>query len=280
MADSLRRLSLILMFITLVPGLVVGLGGLWAIWRMEGRVASALENTADLTLRALTTTEKALDAAASSLDEAQDNFTLIRGSVDEISDALLTTVSVTGQIGDLVGGELTAILADTRSSLEVVQSSARLIDDTLAVVTMLPFIGSRYAPEMPLEKSIGKVAASLDGIPASLIEVQNELQATSQSLSALQADIDQLGGELGNVEKDLETARQAVTEYQRILDEVIQRLTRIRPAIAGWVRAVAIGLSVLCVWVLLMQIALLLQALANSPRRTAPEVSPAPQTPA
>ncbi len=230
-------------------------------------MVQTLETATDLTLRTLTTTEKVLDAAAGSLEEAQDNFTLIRGSVNEISNALTTTSSVTGQIGTLVGDELTAIIEDTQSSLKAVQSSARLIDDTLAVITMLPLIGSRYAPDMPLEQSIGKVAASLDGIPASLAEVQNELQATSQSLSALQADIEGLGSELGNVEKDLETARQAVAEYRRILDEIIRHLTAIRPALAGWVRAVAIALSILCVWVLLMQIALLLQALANSPRR-------------
>jgi len=279
MKSSLQRLSVFLLILAVVPGVVVSLGGLWAVWRLEGRVAQTLETTADLTLRTLTTTSALLDAVAGSLDEVQSNLTLIRGSVDEISDTLSTTVNVTGQIGALVGDELTTIIEDTQSSLKAVQSSARLIDDTLAIVTMLPLIGSRYTPETPLEKSVGRVYTSLDGVPASLRQIQSELTATSKSLASLQQDVQKLGGELGHLEEDLETARQSVAEYQRILKQLTGRLSEIRPAIAGWVRAVAIALTVLCVWVLLTQAALLLQVLANAPVRveTAGKVGTADQ---
>jgi len=262
---------MILLIIGVVPALVISLGGIWVIWRLEGKTTQALESATDLALRTLTTTEQVLTLGASSLNEVQDNLILIRSSADEISTALSTTVNVTGQIGTLVGEELIGVIESTQSSLKTMQSSAQLIDQTLTVITALPFIGNRYAPKVPLEKSIGEVNSNLDNIPDTLMQIQAELQATSKSLSALQEDVQKLGTELESVEENLKSAHQSVTEYQRIADEAISQLTAIRSAIASWVRAFAIGLTILCLWILLTQLALLIQVLVNKPSKVTEE---------
>ena len=86
---------------------------------------------------------------------------------------------------DLVGVEMVGFVNNTQTSLTSVQSSARVVDDFLGLLSSLPLIGARYKPDVPLEDSIALVKTSMDPLPDSLLKIRRDLDVSAANVATL-----------------------------------------------------------------------------------------------
>lgn len=79
------------------------------------------------------------------IESCEENppFIFMQTTSTEIAASLDQTAPMVEGIGILVGKNIDELILNTQSSLAVAQSSAKLVDDTLSLITALPLIGRR-----------------------------------------------------------------------------------------------------------------------------------------
>ncbi|NMC81158.1 MAG: hypothetical protein GYA59_17495 [Chloroflexi bacterium] len=256
-------------------GVVISLAGLVVVWRVQAQVVTRVQNGLDLLDRTLDSTGTLLAVAEDSLQRAEEDLALLSDMSAEAGLTLETTTEVTTHLGDLLGEDLTAVVTETQKSLDTAQTSAKLIDDTLRLVSAVPFIGAAYKPEVPLQESVAEVSASLDAVPKTLAAVQSSLLSTTRDTQTLQADLGLLSENLLEIQLKMGELKQVTGSYQQILGEAQADLQNVHRDFAGWVRGASLGISLLLFWLLLSQPALLFQGLALLQRAQQKE-APAP----
>ncbi|MEA4909229.1 MAG: hypothetical protein GYA17_11905 [Chloroflexi bacterium] len=257
---TLRLTGSLLIFAALL-GAVVSISGLVALWSVQSQVVSSLTSASDLLGRTLTATGDLLNVADATLAQLEGDVDVLEATVSHLAGTIDTTTGVADSIASLVGDDLTGVVRDTQHSLDSVQSSAKLIDDTLRVITAIPFLGTRYQPEVPLETSIAEVSGSLDDMPAALRKVERSLRDASGDAQTMSADIQTLSERVAELKTNLSAARQVIAQYQDILGEAQQGVTTLQANLPGWTRTLAWSFSALLAWLLIAQAGLLTQGL-------------------
>ena len=171
-------------------------------------------DTIEMTVAATT---NMLDVVNTTLDQAGANIQAIEASLIDVTAALSTASNVADTVGTMIGEDFTRVIAETQTSLDSVETSAKLIDDTLRIVSAVPFIGARYRPEVPLQETISAVNLSLDELPASFAVVQSELEQTSTSVDNIQRDLDNLSMTIGEIETSLTEAKVVLEQYRTVV---------------------------------------------------------------
>jgi hypothetical protein len=175
--------------------------------------------------------------------------------------ALKSTSDMTASIGSMLGEELAGILMETQNSLTSVQASARLIDDTLGIISRIPLIGARYAPDVPLATSIERVNTSLDPLPDTLSDVQTNLVNTSEDIARLEGDLEALSTHIQDLNTQLKDAHAVLSDYQAITLETQAGLAGLEENTPNMVQAFIWAFGAFLLWLLLSQLGLLLLGL-------------------
>ena len=256
------RFSGILLISTSILGVLVALGGLYVTWRVLPVLSRSATEVVQLMDASLESSADLLDVLDVSLENVVATFSTAEDTLANTSAALNSTSVMAGSVGGLVGEGIGSLISQTHSSLSTVQASARLVDDTLFLVSKLPLLGARYAPETSLEESITGVTDSLDTMPAMLTEVQSSMEDTSVDIDALQADVDVLSGNLGEIKARLAEAQLILGNYKGIVSEAQDALEMVKAQLTGGIRLLGWVASAVMVWLLLAQLGLFLQGLS------------------
>ncbi|MCC6147656.1 MAG: hypothetical protein IT308_08835 [Anaerolineaceae bacterium] len=259
MKGTLFRIAGGLLIVAAVIGLVISLTGLVWIWRMEKPALTMLTDTADLLDQTFQSTTQLLEISNSTLILVKDTLEITQTSLEDVAVAMGTTKKITTTTAKFLGDDLAGVIGETEAALKSVQKSAGLIDDTLRVVTRLPLVGARYAPDKPLQESIGEVADSLKSMPNSLEEIQSNLNATSKDLTTIQKNLDELAVSLTETETQITEAGAVLTGYRNVLNASQNSVSLFRENLARSVRTLAVAGTVLLVWLLISQIGLAIQ---------------------
>ncbi len=261
MRKTLYRITGVALIIATILGLAVSLTGLVGLWRVQPKVTAQLQSSVDLLQRSAQATAELLVVVDGSLEQVGKNVVLMKSAVDNVAASLDGTAAVTRTVGTTVGVDLVKVIRDTQSSLLAVGAGARLVDDTLALVSAFPLIGARYKPEQPLQASIQDVSVSLEPMPASLQNVQKGFENTAVSFESLKGNVADLGKSVEGIEASLNSAQGVVAQYQSIVSDTQKQLDELQTALPGGVRAVTWGLTGLLVWLFIAQAGLLTQGL-------------------
>ena len=104
--------------------------------------------------RALDSTEDLLVVADSTLTEAEDNIALIADATKDVAETLDQTSEIATTVADAVGEEFTGVVKNTQTALGALETSAKLVDDTLSFISKVPFVGGKYSNQTPLYSSV------------------------------------------------------------------------------------------------------------------------------
>jgi len=177
-----------------------------------------------------------------------------------VGQAIGDTGPMVESVADLLGEQLPAAIKSTQDALTSVAASAKVVDDVLAVMTAIPFVGTdKYDPEVPLQQSLEEVAASLDDIPNSLGAAQEGLTSTSGNLEGLQEDFTTMASNIGQIATSLESAQSVLVEYQLIVADLQTLAASVRQGLPEWLRLLRLAFSLVLIWLGIAQIGLLTQ---------------------
>jgi methyl-accepting chemotaxis protein len=257
------RLAGLLIIFGAILGLLIAGYGLVLLWRAEPGASDTITSTIDLLDTTLTTTSDAMFMVNDSLLEMKGNLGIIRLSLENAGQTMQATANVTSSVADLIGEDFSSVVLETQHSLSSVQNSARMIDNTLSLISGIPLIGpslsAGYRRDMPLESSIREVSSSLEPVPDSLKDVQSGLQQTSQNFELMKKDLDDLAVTIDEIESGLTSAEVVMTDYQTLIVRTQDRLKTARAAAPGLVRTLLLFSVAFCIWLVIAQLALLLQ---------------------
>jgi methyl-accepting chemotaxis protein len=260
MKQILVRVAGIALVVAGVAGLVFSILALVVLGRVHARIEPALAEQVELADRTLAATAEALDLVETSLVDALDMAAFVEATMASVGRAAGDTAPTLDSVGKMVGEQLPETLKATQDTLASVAQSAQLIDDVLAVVTGIPFLGLQsYNPETPLHEGLGDVASSLDGIPTSLIAAQEGLDAASGGLEELQASFSAIAESIGSFSTSLRNAQAVVVEYQSVVADLQGLVLTVRQGLPQWLRWLRLGLSLVLVWLGIAQIGLITQ---------------------
>jgi methyl-accepting chemotaxis protein len=273
----LVRVAGIALVVAGVAGLAFSILGLVVLDRVHERVEPALMEQVELADRTLTATAEGLTLVETSLADAVEMADSLEATMVSVSQAAGDTVPTLDSVGKMVGEQIPETLKATQDTLASVAQSAQLIDDVLAVVTAIPFLGLQsYNPETPLHEGLGDVASSLDEIPTSLITAQEGLDVVSGSLEELQGSFTAIATGIARLTISLGNAQSVVVEYQGVVDDLQQLVASVRQGLPQWLQWLRLGLSLVLVWLGIAQIGLFTQGWELIARGRSKAKEPAP----
>lgn len=271
----LVRIAGIALLIAGIAGLIFSVAAIIFLGPLEQKIQTAATEQLELIDEALTTTADGLVVAGTSLSRATGAIGSLEGTLDGVGKAINGTVPVLDSVTEFMSVKLPDTIATTQETLKSVATSAKLVDDLLAVVTNIPFLSLEvYDPEVPLAKGFNQVANSLDRIPRSLIRAQDGLESTVVSMEEVEGDFATMAKDVGKIATDLEDAKSVIVQYQEIVSEVQGTVSSTRQSLPDWLRMARWGLSLMLVWLGIAQIGLLTQGWELIERsRRSPEAS-------
>ena len=241
-------------------GLFFSLVGLVALARLEHNINAGMKTTLDLMDDALGATSDGLLVAGASLDQVEGTIGSLQATTLGVGAAITGTVPTLEVMADLMGGVLPQTITTTQQALEAAQVSAKLVDDTLLLLTAVPFIGTAtYNPEHPLSESIGAVADSLDPLPVALIGAQTGLLTAVSNLEAIQVQVGEVSTGIGAIAGSVGESLTVIEQYQAVVADLQEQMGLLRLSVPRWLRTARWSLSLVLVWLGVAQLGLLTQ---------------------
>ena len=251
----LTKASGVILIAAGIAGLVFSILGLTFLARAEKQVAPVLQEQVDLMARTLDTTTEGLEVAEDSLDQAITLVASVETTVAGAGRALGQTVPLVDSISLLLNERLPATLTATREALKSVASSAKIIDNALAVVTAIPLIGIEpYDPEVPLHEGLENVIDSLGDLPTPLGGAQQSLSAAEDNMDDLEGDLTAVAEDVGRTTVTLREARTVVRDYQTVVADWTETVTTVQESLPGWLRWLRRNLSLALIFLAVAQI--------------------------
>lgn len=256
-----------------ILGLVLSIGGLIVLPRLERQVEAVVAKQLEVLDRALAATADGLTTAETSLVQAAEAVDALEGIVVDVGQAISDTAPVIEVAAELLGEQLPSTIEDTQEALTSVATSAQLVDDILGVISAIPLLGAdRYSPDVPLHQGFQDVSDGLNGIPELLLTAGEGLSAGTESLQDVEKGFAAIGQSISETTTSLESARTVLQDYQKIVDDLQGTLSSVRESLPGWLRTLRWGLTLMLIWLGVAQIGLITQGWELKGRRSAPPV--------
>lgn len=256
------RLTGFILILGAILGLILSLSGLVLLWASQATITLQISETLDTLDQTVQASTEMLSVMDHSLEQAETNIGLIETAIAGVSLTIENTAGTANSVGTMVGEDFTQVITDTQTTLDSVASSAKLIDDTLRIISAIPFIGARYQPDVPLQTTIGQVSDNIGDLTPSLTTIQTDLLATAESLGQIRSGLDELSASLNDIETNVASARSVLGQYTVLVNDLSEDISRLETSLPRWLRIISWGLTLGLIWLVIAQIGLLLQGLA------------------
>jgi hypothetical protein len=240
-----------------IVSLVISILGVYQVWSLRGRVSRSVDGGLTLLSSTLTTSDRALKDADDQLVVAQESLLSAEKAARNVAGMMGGTRDSLKTSSVIVSSELPATILATQTSIENAQSSAQLIDNVLATLASIPFLGVDYRPAVPLSEQLGNMARSLDRLPGLTADLGRQIDDTAISLDDAQAETTTLAETLHKSQAGFAESRDAVSEFRRQVaqaQDLVAKAQKEAPTAINWV---AVALTFALAWLVLVQIAAL-----------------------
>lgn len=259
---STQKFLAVLLISTAVLGWLISLSGLVLLWASYRPVRQTVTEVLEVTSGALQVSSQTIVLLENSLVQAEESLAEVYTTLNGFSVVMETTAGVLEGVSQVLGDEFIRILRDTSTGMQGLERTSRLIDNTLAFISSIPFFGgSQYQPEVPLAESVASIRRDLEGMPTALEQVSTQLKDTADGLQPLPAAMSNLTAQLAGIQNNLSQTRRQLDEYQAIIDSYQSKLERLKTILPAVMSGLYAGISILLVWIGLAQIGLFTQGL-------------------
>jgi methyl-accepting chemotaxis protein len=260
MRRTLLRIAGVALIVAGAGGLIFSIVGLVILGQVQRSIETGVRENLGLVGEALAATSEGLALAESSLTQATSTIEALADTAAGAGEAMSGTVSTVDAVAEFLGEQLPATVRTTQATLMSAASSAKLVDDVLALITDIPFLGTaQYNPEVPLHQGLEEIATSLDGIPNSLGTVQDGLIAASGDLQGFGDDLHSMASNIGQIATSVESAQSVLVQYQDVVAGLQDLVASVQEALPTWLLWLRLSLSLVLIWLGIAQIGLLTQ---------------------
>jgi methyl-accepting chemotaxis protein len=261
MSPTLKKTLAVLMVCVTSLGILLCLFFLVLTWRIRQPATVKLHTALIQTSSILQTTVVGLDV----IDQVVTNVYSSTLYLNDATVALSQTIETTGQFidaaGSFVGVDLNNTISNTQKTLESAQSSALVIDNILTTLSSVPLIGINYNPSEPLSSALGKVSASLDPLQESLTSFQDNLTATRTNMQTFTDQLKLMSQNITNINQNLAASQEVIDNYRIQVTSLKSWVDNAVTSLPTWVTTTCVVISFFILLLILVQAAILLQAI-------------------
>ncbi len=261
-----KFIGIIIILISLV-GVALSIGGTMKAPAILDDIAAGLDDTLALTVKSLDTVQDSLLLAKETVDEANKGL----DSVTVLAGDLGTTIEETRPLLD----EVTAVTSeDVPDSIRTMQAAipnmaeaAAVIDSALVTLSkfkidekILGFelkydLGIDYDPSIPFDETVYELGSSMDGLPERLESLTSELAVADTNLAAISGDMETIAGDLEGINGRIAEIPALIDEYISLITELSDAIRQSRTRIQATFDTIKLGVTIVLVWLGLMQLA-------------------------
>jgi len=261
MSPTLKKTLAVLMVCVTSLGILLCLFFLVLTWRIRQPVTEKLQSALTQTSSILQTTVVGLDV----IDQVVTNVYSSTLYLNDATAALSQTIENTGQFidtaGSFVGEDLNNTITNTQKTLESAQSSALVIDNILTTLSNIPLIGINYNPSEPLSSALGKVSASLDPLQESLRNFQDNLTAARTTMQVFTDQLMLMDQNITNINQNLAASQKVIDNYRNQITSLKNGVDNAVTSLPTWVTTMCVVISIFILLLVMVQAAILLQAI-------------------
>jgi len=258
-SDNSKFLGSILM-LTGILGIILSLSIITATWLIRDPIQNFLSNSYETIDSAILTTKDGLTLIDGALSETEQNLTTVSSSLTALTDSLSNLSQVSSDSGQLIGINFVDIINNAQSSLDSSAGAAKLIDDTLNVLSSIPLLGLDFRPKVPLHTSLSNLSADFNLLPDNLKTIESSLIEISLNVDELKLSVESMNTQIIDIRSQIDPAKDIITSYQQTIDQMSTTIDRLQTSTAKWLTILAVVISCFMVWLLLIQISPLIQA--------------------
>ena len=156
--------------------------------------------------------------------------------------------------------DLPGALSSTKIAFQSAQASAGVIDNTLSLLTAIPFLSTpSYNNQPPLSTAFGGVSDSLDPISESLTSMEGSLSSTKDNLGEIEGSFSDISGSLSGIKTSLSDAKEVTDQYLTVLEDLREQVEGSKKKLPATLDAIAWFITIALVWLALTQLGLLMQ---------------------
>lgn len=255
------RLTGVAYVVSAIFGLIFSIGGLAGQWITKPQVTDGIEGTIAVVGRSLTATTETLQIVTNSLEKASTNLEMIHGTLTDVSGTMESSKVMVTDAATMMGGNMVDIVHQTQTSLKSAGNNLKVVDDTLRLISRIPFIGANYQPDIPLQESFNQVSKTLDPLPASFTKMSGQLTTASGNIATLKGDLDSMAGQIAGIQDSISDAHKRADDYTGIIKDLQSRYDYFQSHLPLYINVFYIGFTGLLVWMLMTQLAMLLHGL-------------------
>ncbi len=195
-----------------VAGMLIAVFGLIVGWIFVGQLATASDDTLEVTLQSLDAIDATIDLADEVLGSSVDAVDALAGSLTAVSASF---DSGTQAIDDIAGLATTIgpSLDDAGRTVRRLENIGDDIDSVLAALSSLP-LAPDYDPGAGLGDTFGQLADTLEDLPGQLESTATSLTDFTGSADELQQQLDDLAASVGSISDDLGDTDALVEQYR------------------------------------------------------------------
>ena len=267
-----RFLGVLVMFAGLL-GLVLSLAGLVGVWAAKPTVAAYASTTIDTLNASVITSQNVMEVTGQALGATIDSVDALSAMLGTTALTVEDTKPILIEFDVIMSTTLPSTLEATTDSLYTAQEAARVLESTIQslesfrfVLSAVPLVGDvvgqpgeSYSPEKPLADSLGELAANLESLPDTFIEMSASFSSTDDQLTAIQENLVTMSDSVALISSSLSEYEEMIIESKSSMDDVTSILTNIQNGLASTLSGVAIGLSLFFAWLLAAQVVILSQ---------------------
>ena len=255
------------LIIAAIAGLIFSLVALVGVWWAKPLVRARASANLSTIAQTLEATSQGLDLTEGSLESTIGAVVALQATIEGSANTIEATIPMFDALGNLTGGELPDAISSAQTSLIAAQESAELIDSVMNALAGIPLIGLDYEPPVPLHVALGELSSSMNDVPTSLATMEISLADTSDNLQVMQADIESIAANLEGIISGLEDSQDVITQYQQIIADTQAQIVNLDRLLEDYLVWLAWGLTLILVWILVLQLGMLVQGVDLFTRR-------------
>ncbi len=203
-----------------VVGALVAVFGTIGGWIFVGQVANASDDSLDVTVQALNAVDDTIDLAEEVLTSTVDAVDALAGTLEAVSGSFETGTAAIDEVASLAD-TLGPSLADAGDTVRTLETVGDQIDGVLGALSRVP-LGPDYNPDNGLGDTFGRLADTLEGLPAQLESTSGSLTDFTENAGSLQAELDRFATSVGSIATDLADTSDLVDQYRTSVEDARQ----------------------------------------------------------
>ena len=196
-----------------VVGALLAAGGTVIGWIFVGQVAGASDDSLEVTVQALDAVDDTIDLAETVLNSTVEAIDALDGTLRAVSQSFDNGTTAIDEVASLAD-TLAPSLSEAGATVRTLETVGGQIDDTLGALSRIPF-GPDYDPDRGLGDTFGRLATTLEEVPAQLESTASSLREFTSDAGGLQSELDRFATEVADVSVDVQDTGTLVERYRR-----------------------------------------------------------------